>query len=288
MKTHIRFTKMVAAGNDFALIDNRRSRLSPRALSAFGARVCDRKFGVGADGLLVVEASRSADFAMRTINPDGSEAEMCGNGARCFAFYCAGLLRKPSVDLKIKTRAGFIRAHVDEDRIGIDLTAPRDLKLDIPVRIGNRTLRAHFIDTGVPHAVVFVDAVGAMDIIDLGRRIRHHRAFAPRGANVNFVELTGAGSASIRTYERGVEDETLGCGTGSTAAALIAVLKTRPSSAAEKRETRRSFDMLTRSGDVVTISFALKNGIFSGVRLEGKASFVYKGTWPLQKPPSRS
>ena len=287
MKTHIRFTKMVAAGNDFAVIDNRRVKLPLSALSALGARVCDRKFGVGADGLLVVEASRSADFVMRTINPDGSEAEMCGNGARCFAFYCAGLLRKPSVDLKIKTRAGFIRAHVDGDRIGIDLTAPRDLKLDIPVKIGNRTLRAHFIDTGVPHTVIFVDAVGSMDIIALGRRIRHHRAFAPRGTNVNFVELTGAGSASIRTYERGVEDETLGCGTGSTAAALIAVLKTRPSTAAEKPNKRRSFDILTRSGAIVTISYVLRDGAFSGVRLEGTAAFVYEGRWPLEKPRSR-
>jgi len=287
MKTRIRFTKMVAAGNDFAVIDNRRSRLSPRALSALGARICDRKFGIGADGLLVVEASRAADFTMRTINPDGSEAEMCGNGARCFAFYCARLLRKPRVDLKIKTRAGFIRAHVDGDRIGIDLTAPRDLKLDIPVRIGNRTLRAHFIDTGVPHAVVFVDAVGPMDIIDLGRRIRHHRAFAPRGTNVNFVELTGESSASIRTYERGVEDETLGCGTGSTAGALIAALKTRPVGAVEKPGPRRSFDILTRSGEVVTISYFLRNGIFSGVRLKGTAAFVYEGTWPLEKPQGR-
>jgi diaminopimelate epimerase len=282
MTKHMEFTKMVAAGNDFVVIDNRAVRLSRRDLASLSRRICDRKFGAGADGLLVVDSSRSADFAMRTMNPDGSEAEMCGNGARCFALYCARLMRRSVVDLKIRARAGLIRAHVDSDQVRVRLTAPRDVELDVPVRIGNRTLRMSYIDTGVPHAIMFVAGLSSLEIVELGRRIRYHRAFAPRGVNVNFVEVTGDHTASIRTYERGVEDETLACGTGSTAGALITGLKLERGSAAEgSRAVRRSFDILTRSGEVLKISYALKGTVFSDVWLEGKAAIVYKGVWMI-------
>lgn len=288
MTKKIPFTKMVAAGNDFVMIDNRALRLSRPDLTSLALRMCDRKFGAGADGLIAVENSRSADFMMRTINADGSEAEMCGNGARCFALYCARLKRKPVIHLKIRTRAGVIQAHVDQDHVGVKLTRPKDMELDIPVRINDRTLRVNYIDTGVPHVVIFVNGLSSMEIDNLGRRIRHHTSFAPQGANVDFVEITGDESASIRTYERGVEDETLACGTGSVASALIAAFKLKKSlSAKDSDAALRSFNILTRSGEILKIDYRLKGSAYSDVWLKGKAAFVYKGVWNIGPGMSR-
>ncbi|MFA5100469.1 MAG: diaminopimelate epimerase [Candidatus Omnitrophota bacterium] len=280
MKKKIEFTKLVAAGNDFVLIDNRFLRFSRSALVSLTKRMCDRKFGAGADGLLAVESSSRADFKMRIINSDGSEAEMCGNGSRCFALYCAGLRNKSVADLKIETLAGMIYAHVNKDQVKVNLTAPRDLKLEIPVKINNRTLHVNYIDTGVPHAVIFTEGLPSMEIVDLGRQIRYHKIFAPRGTNVDFVEVTGAHNISIRTYERGVEDETLACGTGSVASALITGLKLEQARAIKSTDpVKKKFGVLTRGGEVLTIYFALKGNVFSDVWLEGKAGIVYKGVW---------
>jgi diaminopimelate epimerase len=280
METKIDFTKLVAAGNDFVLIDNRSSKFSRSALVSLTKRMCDRKFGAGADGLLAVEKSRSADFKMRIVNSDGSEAEMCGNGSRCFALYCAGLRNKSVADLKIETLAGMIYAHVNHEQVKVNLTAPKDLKLDIPVKINNRTLHVNYINTGVPHAVIFTEGLPSMEIVDLGRQIRYYKSFAPRGTNVDFVEATGENSIYIRTYERGVEDETLACGTGSVASALITGLKLGQSRGVQSKGAIKStFNVLTRGGEILKIYFTLKGNSFSDVWLEGKASVVYKGVW---------
>jgi diaminopimelate epimerase len=280
MKRHIEFTKLVAAGNDFVLIDNRSAGFSRRALVPLAKDLCDRKFGAGADGLLAVEKSRSADFSMRIINSDGSEAEMCGNGSRCFALYCAQLKHKPVVDLKVETLAGVIYARVSKEQVKVNLIAPKDLKLDVPVTIGKRTLRVNYINTGVPHAVIFVDGLSSMEIVDLGRQIRYYKSFAPKGTNVDFVEVTAENGISIRTYERGVEDETLACGTGSVASALITGLKQgRFLPGGSTDFMKRRFNVLTRSGEVLKIYFVLQGNVFSDVWLEGKAAVVYKGVW---------
>ncbi|MFA6384753.1 MAG: diaminopimelate epimerase [Candidatus Omnitrophota bacterium] len=280
MKKQIEFTKLVAAGNDFVLIDNRFSGLSRADLASLAKRMCDRKFGSGADGLLAVERSVNADFKMRIMNSDGSEAEMCGNGSRCFALYCARLQRKAVADLRIETLAGMIYARVDKEQVKVNLTAPGDIRLDIPVRINNRTLRVNYINTGVPHAVIFVSGLSSMEIVDLGRQIRYHKSFAPKGTNVDFVEVTGDRSVNIRTYERGVEDETLACGTGSVASALISRLKLeRPRAIMSPGASQKMFKVLTRGGEVLKIYSVLKGNVFSDVWLEGKAAIVYKGVW---------
>lgn len=264
------FTKMVASGNDFVIIDGHKAQVIPRLRSGQASRkslaknICDRKFGVGSDGLLVLEKSKKADIRMRIFNADGSEAEMCGNGARCVAQYMG---RK---NIKIETKAGIIKAQVRGDNVKIKLTEPKNIKLNIPVKINNRLLRVNFINTGVPHAVVFVEGLDKIDVCGLGRQIRFHKSFAPAGTNVNFIEVLNNNYIKIRTYERGVENETLACGTGSAASALVFVLK---SGVDDK------INVHTKSGEVLKVYFEKEKDKFGGVWLEGKARIVYSGVY---------
>ena len=280
MNKKMDFTKFVAAGNDFVLIDNRFSRMNGTRLAVLAKRMCDRKYGAGADGLLFVERSNKADFKMRIFNADGSEPEMCGNGSRCFALYCAKLKGRSVLALKIETLAGIISAHVNKNQVRVNLTAPHGLRLDVPVSVSGRTLHVNYIDTGVPHGIIFVEGLPSMEIVDLGRAIRYHKSFAPRGTNVDFVEVTAENSITIRTYERGVEGETLACGTGSVASALITGLKSQQLKFAQSAmAVQRKFSVLTRGGEVLKIYFTLTGNKFSDVWLEGKACIVYKGVW---------
>jgi diaminopimelate epimerase len=271
---------MVAAGNDFVIIDYRKPVTGIGKLPEFSRRICDRKFGAGADGLLLLEKSAGADFRMRIFNSDGSEAEMCGNGSRCFALYAARLMKKKNADLKIQALAGLLRARVRGDQVKVNLTPPKDLKMDIPLTVEGRKLTVNFVNTGVPHAVVFAHGLRALEIVSLGRKIRNHKTFAPKGTNVNFVEITGENLVSVRTYERGVEDETLACGTGSVASALITGytkyinLSVRP-----RGPVHESYGVMTRSGEVLRVYFTIDGGKLSDVWLEGKAAVIYKGVY---------
>ncbi|MFA5357144.1 MAG: diaminopimelate epimerase [Candidatus Omnitrophota bacterium] len=257
------FTKVVASGNDFVVIEKRHNPgiKDPRGLAR---KVCDRKFGIGADGLLLLEGSGSADIKMRIFNPDGSEAEMCGNGARASALF---LGKSKS---RLETRAGEVLSRVNGNNVRIKLTDPRGIKRGIPLKVNRRSLKADYIDTGVPHAVVFVEGLSGIDVDGIGRAIRNHRKFYPRGANVDFVEALGKLRAGIRTYERGVEGETLACGTGTVASALIFALKTGSSG---------PVDLLTKSGEMLRVYFKRINNKFTDVWLEGKANIVYKGEY---------
>jgi len=262
----IAFVKMEGAGNDFVVI--RSPGLGTTSLKKLAIKACDRKFGIGADGLLVLDRSKAADVQMRIFNSDGSEAEMCGNGVRCLAFYASKLSGKRS--LTVATKAGVIRALVNGNLVRARLSQPKGIKLDLPVKLGSRTLRVNFINTGVPHAVIFTSCLDKINVRELGELIRHHKVFKPKGTNVDFVEVTGKDSVAVRTYERGVEDETLACGTGSTASALIFALK---SGANNKVNVR------TKIGEILKIYF--KNGPdgLKNVWLEGKVNLVYKGEY---------
>jgi len=257
----INFTKMVASGNDFVLMSTNYRALG---LKKIAQKICDRKFGVGADGLLILEKSKSADVRMRIFNADGSEAEMCGNGVRCTALY---MRRK---EANIETKAGIIESRVAQDKIKIKLTCPKNIKLDIPIKVIKRNLKLNFIDTGVPHAVIFVEGLDEIHVEQIGRSIRYHKIFYPRGTNVDFVEVLGKDYIAIRTYERGVEDETLACGTGSVASALICALKTKAGN---------KIKVLTKGGDVLTVYFRKEGDRFKDVWLEGQARIVYKGEY---------
>jgi len=224
---------------------------------------------VGADGFLLLEKSKIADVKMRIFNVDGSEAQMCGNGARCVALF-ASHVSGNTPHVNIETKAGIIESQISGKNVKIKLTNPKNMKLDIPVRVNNRNLKVNFIDTGVPHVVIFVEGLDEMHVDGIGRAIRYHKKFSPRGTNVDFVEVLGKNLIGIRTYERGVEDETLACGTGTVAAALIFSLKTK---------TKNSINVQTKSGEVLRVYLKKFASNFREVWLEGKASIVYKGEY---------
>lgn len=261
------FAKMNGAGNDFIIIDHRKPAIHPEAMAEFAALVCRRKFSVGADGLILVEESKKAEFRWRFFNADGSVAEMCGNGARCVArfAYMHGIA---PARMRFETIAGIIEAQVSDINVSVKMTEPKDFQLQQTIEVEGKNITLHSVDTGVPHVVIFVDDINKVDVCSLGSRIRYHKAFMPAGTNVNFVCRQQDGFA-VRTYERGVEDETLACGTGATAAALVAAL-------IEKEKS--PVDIITSGGDKLTILFDLGTGpAAENVFLRGPAHLIYEG-----------
>ncbi len=264
----IPFSKLNGCGNDFILIDNRASVVPEDRLREFTVHVCRRKLSVGADGLILIEPSTNgADFRWRFFNSDGSTAEMCGNGARCAARF-AYLHGIAGPEMVFETEVGPIHARMEDRRVLLKMTEPRDLRLDVPLDLDGRRMTVHGVNTGVPHAVVLPNGNEAFDVVETGRRIRYHEAFAPAGANVNFLSQGKDGRWINRTYERGVEDETLACGTGCVAGALILSRVTGHPS---------PIHLLTRSGGTLTIRFRERDGRYEEVHLEGDARVVYSG-----------
>ena len=213
----IPFTKMHGAGNDFIMIDDRKL-VFPLDDVAFIQRIACRRTGIGCDGIILLQPSDAADLRMRFINPDGGEQGMCGNGARCIARLAHDLGAAPA-GMEIETGAGIVHAEVLGDPIRLDLTDPIDLELGVAVDL---EWPVDFVNTGVPHAVAWVENVQAVDLPKVGSTLRYHERFAPNGTNANFVKVEADATLSIRTYERGVEAETLACGTGAAAAAVLA------------------------------------------------------------------
>ncbi len=262
------FTKMNGAGNDFVVIDNR--DLNTTLTKEQIAQLCDRHRGVGADGLLAVEpAEQGADVKFRYYNADGGEAEMCGNGARCFGRFTAQVLGTQQKNLSFETIAGTLGAQLIGDEVCIEMSDPFDLEMNAPVEIADFEFPIHNLNTGVPHAVAFVQDLEETDIVTSGAAIRYHDHYQPNGTNANFVEIIAPDHLSVRTYERGVENETLACGTGITACALIHHLLTG---------TPSPIKISVRGGDDLSIGFeAHENGTFSKVTLTGPADFVFEG-----------
>lgn len=255
----LNFTKMVGAGNDFVVIDGKL-----KGMSALAKKICDRKTGIGADGMLVLEKSKIADFRMRVFNADGSEAEMCGNGLRCAVLF-AGIKRK----VKVETKAGIYEGEITaKNKVKVKMQEPKDLRLNFPINVCGREIKVSFVDTGVPHAVVFVEGLEKINPEEIGPEIRHHDEFKPKGANVNFVELIDDANIKIRTYERGVEGETLACGTGSVASAII--------SRVEGEGLRVKVNVHTRGG-ILKVEFDRMDDKIKNVYLEGEARIVFQG-----------
>jgi diaminopimelate epimerase len=219
----INFLKMSGSGNDFVLIDNRRGTF-PKPLSFWAKRLCHRQEGVGADGLLLLEKSRTADFRMVYLNADGSRASMCGNGARCMAWF-AHDIGAAGLTSRFDTDAGLVQASVKDHIAEIAMGEAHDYRPNLVVKAGDQVYPVFFLNTGVPHAVVFVPRVDNVDIETAGRALRYHRTFGPAGTNVNFVQRIDSRTLKVRTYERGVEGETLACGTGVIASAIAAGLQ---------------------------------------------------------------
>jgi len=271
----VNFTKMSGAGNDFVLIDNRTQSLQLNAAQA--ARLCDRHWGVGADGVIVLKpsASGNADWAWDFYNSDGSLAEMCGNGARCFGRFVRRLTGAKA-GFNFETSAGIVTAHFKGDTVIVTLTPPKDLRLNQMISLSIGPTTVHSVDTGVPHAVLFVPNADRAMVQNLGQEIRFHAHFAPRGTNVNFVQLLGGNAIRVRTYERGVEGETLACGTGVTASALIA---------SELHQLQPPVMVQVLGGQKLEVSFEKSGGNFANVALGGPADFIFEGRIELTDSP---
>jgi diaminopimelate epimerase len=269
----INFTKMAGAGNDFLVLE---SAVKGMNLKRLAANACNRTNGIGADGLLVLDKSKGADYQMRIINADGSEAEMCGNGARCMAAYIVKHRRPKKKLFAMETLAGVVLAEAKGEEANVRLSDPVDYRPDVSIDVNGRRLHISYIDTGVPHTIVFVDDLKKIDVASIGRVIRYHEAFKPRGTNVDFVEQISDDLVDCRTYERGVEDETRACGTGSVAAALISFLKSNPSVLNVKKA---KMNVRTKSGEILKVMFDISDGKISNVWLRGSAKFIGKGEY---------
>jgi len=273
----IPFVKMSGTGNDFVIIDHREPFINPEDQSEFARLVCRRKLSVGADGLILVEKSATADFCWQFYNGDGSRAEMCGNGARCAARFAfeKGIAPK---SMRFETTAGEIEAFIlgeSGSSVKIRLTAPEDLRLNISLPVGRVEQILHFINTGVPHTVILVNDAGMVPVADWGREVRFHERFQPAGTNANFVQVLAGDTLMVRTYERGVEGETLACGTGAVASALIAALL---------EQANPPVTVITSGGEQLTIHFSLTGegnnrhlDLAAGIFLEGPANVIYEG-----------
>jgi len=264
----IAFWKMNGSGNDFIIIDNRDHKIADEDMPLLVQRCCRRRESVGADGVIFVNESDRYDFAWQYYNADGGEAEMCGNGGRCVSrFACLKGIAGP--EMTFETLAGPISATVNGRMVKVLMPRPTDLSLDIDMEPRPGWLSADFINTGVPHVVVQVGDLSAHPVVEQGRAVRYHERFAPEGTNANFIRITGPDSLEIRTYERGVEDETLACGTGSIAAALVACARNLVESPTKVK---------TRSGEILTISFEKNGETIEKVWMEGNTTIVYQGT----------
>lgn len=270
---NVKFVKMEGSGNDFVVMNS--GTVKAIDLSKLAKRACDRKYGIGADGLILLGASKKADVTMRIFNADGSEAEMCGNGARCAALYASEKRKKKA--LLIETQAGLLSAKIGKSAIALKMTKPFDLRRNLLLDVAGKAYTIDYVNTGVPHAIVEVDDVERVDVKVLGALIRRHDEFFPAGTNVDFVKVLGSDQLVLRTYERGVEDETLACGTGSVASAIITVLKARDKN--KQLDKDYKIHVMTRSGEALYVYFKLKDDKILDVWLQGRARIVFKGEY---------
>ncbi|KIC72740.1 Diaminopimelate epimerase [Neochlamydia sp. EPS4] len=261
------FSKYSGCGNDFILFDNQTSKLPPLTPTLI-QKLCARQKGIGADGVILLEASQKAHYKMRIFNADGSEAEMCGNGIRCLFKFIqeCGIQEKW---LNIETLFSTLKVSSEDEDVAVQMGSPSEIRWSLNLF----PWTIHYLDTGVPHAVIFTEKLDLLDLNECGRTLRFHPLFAPRGANVNFVQIDDQGILHVRTYERGVEQETLACGTGATAAALAA---------AKLYELKGPLTVKVRSEDFLRIDFEYNKGCFTKVRMIGPAKLAFKGTVNLE------
>ena len=265
-KDPLTFTKMAGGGNDFVILDNRSGRIGD--VSSLARRICTPHLSVGADGLILIENTLRATFRMRYLNADGSPADFCANGTRCAARFAFVNVIAPK-RMTIETGAGIVGAEVsDGGQVTLSLPSPHSFQLDRPLRVGDMVVRGSSLIVGVPHYVLFLrDALWSQDIVPLGRALRSHPELKPDGANVNFVVVREPGVIEVRTYERGVEAETLSCGSGVVASAVTSALFNKTKSPVKVR---------TRSGITLEVSFVLEGGVPRDVQLRGDARIVYR------------
>ena len=262
----IPFWKMHGAGNDFILVDDR-ERIFPITNASWIASICARRTGVGCDGVILVQKSEKADFRMRFINPDGGEVEMCGNGARCIArlAFEQGIASK---FMSIDTLAGVVKAEIVQKNVCLYMTHPTDWQLEKSLDIEDGRINYSYLNSGVPHVVIDVDNLENLNIEQVAPKIRHHSSFFPDGTNVNFIHITDAHTMEVRTYERGVEGETLACGTGLVACGLIA---------SKLKKVTPPLKIGCASGDILEFDGDITDEEVKNIKLMGPAEHVFRG-----------
>lgn len=265
----IKFAKMSGAGNDFIVIDNRENQFGDSDATVI-RKWCTRRLGIGADGLMLLNSSDQADFEMAYYNADGSKAAMCGNGGRCIARFAVlvGAV-KPGQTINFTAPSGHYQAVVEGNQVDLKLIPPAEITQDIKLDLSNEQIMVDIVDTGVPHAVELVSQVDQINVVTKGREIRRHPRFQPHGVNANFAEVRDEHYLKLRTYERGVEDETLACGTGAAAAALIA---------AKRGLVKSPVKVETRSQVVLEMNFEFNQQSVEWLRQKGEARLIYWGT----------
>ena len=265
---HISFDKYEGCGNDFILIDDRTHQLLPY-LASYIPSLCHRRKGIGADGVIFVHSSECADYRMRYFNADGREADMCGNGLRCLFRFLLDL-NVIDTSAKIESNAGTLSVSLDTQstqNIRIEMPIPKIEQSIFQLDFGDQSFSIQVIDTGVPHAIVFTEHLDSLDIQSIGSHIRYHPLFQPAGVNVTFVQVHGTG-LHIRTYERGVEAETLACGTGAVAAAI--------GSAISDKSLVPTFIQVA-SGDLLHVDLHWQDSKICQPALIGPSKHVYSG-----------
>lgn len=253
----IEFYKYHGAGNDFVIIDHTKTKITVNK-KALAKKLCDRHFGVGSDGLIFIELADDCDFVMDFYNPDGSQS-FCGNGSRCAVAFAKKLNVFSSNKAKFRAIDGFHTSEINEQHIKVSMHDVNEVEIMAP---------NIFMDTGSPHFVTYVNDLNQIDVIEKGKEIRYSEQFMPDGTNVNFIEIINSKQIAIRTYERGVENETLACGTGATACALAFALK----------QGLETGEVLVKAvGGDLKVFFKQTKAGYSNVFLEGPAEMVYKG-----------
>ena len=261
----IPFSKYSGCGNDFILIDNR-DGVFPNDNIPLIRKLCERRTGVGADGIILLENSVIADYRMRIYNADGGEAEMCGNGIRCLMKFVHSL-EPTRTSCTFQTACGLVKTKLIDEEVEAEMTSPQDIAWGVSLPIEDKNLTLHRLNTGVPHAVIFVEQLQDHSWMELAPHIRYHSYFGKAGTNVNFAKLE-RDTLRLRTYERGVEGETLACGTGATAVALAA---------AKIYGLSSPVTIYPASGEALQIGFTYEDSQFSRVLMRGPALHIYKG-----------
>jgi diaminopimelate epimerase len=284
--TRIPFAKMSGSGNDFVVIDNRDGVIPPETVGEFTRLVCRRRVSIGADGVVLIgkalppePGEPPADFRWRYVNADGSDGELCGNGAMCGArySYLQGIAPARCI---FQTASGVVRAEVSTDpacpTVRLAVVDPGPIATDLEIEAAGRALTLHTVTVGVPHAVVITEDVDAFapeaELLPVGRAVRHHPAFAPAGTNLDVIAVLDRHRLRMRTYERGVEDETLACGTGAVASAVVGTALGLVAPPVE---------VVTSSGRVLAVEFTWDGARATAVTLGGEARVVVIGEiWP--------
>jgi len=263
----VEFWKMNGSGNDFILIDNRTGQIKDEDMGHFVERACRRRESVGADGVIFIIKSDRYDFGWRYLNADGGEGEMCGNGARCVSRF-AFLTGIAGPKMTFETLTGPVSGEVEDRVVKVLMPRPRDLLLDIDLKSQQGWEHVDFVNTGVPHVVVHVEDILNHPVKEQGRAIRYHTHFSPEGTNANFMRAIGPDRLEVRTYERGVEDETLACGTGAIACALVSSIRGMVNSPVKVK---------TKGGETLVVHFRRNGDSFDDVWLQGNTAIVYQG-----------